>query len=47
MKDYGEFHYEGVFWVGPWFIFEDAVQSAKSVDVEVLRKYLATRNTGS
>ena len=46
MKEYGEFHYEGVFWVGPWFIFEDAVQNTKSLDVEVLRKYLANSTHG-
>lgn len=46
MKEYGEFHYEGVFWVGPWFIFEDAVQNTKSLDVEVLRNYLANSQHG-
>jgi branched-chain amino acid transport system substrate-binding protein len=46
MKEYGEFRYEGVFWVGPWFIFEDAVQATKSVDVEVLRKYLTESKNG-
>ena len=46
MKEYGEFRYEGVFWVGPWFIFEDAVQATKSVDVEVLRKYLGESKNG-
>ena len=46
IKDYGEFHYEGVFWVGPWFLFEDAVKNAKSVDPDVLAKYLLNSQHG-
>ncbi len=39
-KEYGEFQTEGCFWVGAWFILRDAIKGAKSVDVDVLKKYL-------
>jgi len=39
-KEYGEFQTGGCMWVAYWFIFKDAVEHTKSVDVEVLKAYL-------
>jgi branched-chain amino acid transport system substrate-binding protein len=39
-KEYGEFNESGCFWTGGWWILRDAVNNTKSVDVEVLKKYL-------
>jgi branched-chain amino acid transport system substrate-binding protein len=39
-KEYGEFQVDGCMWVAYWFIFKDAVDNAKSVDVEKIRAYL-------
>lgn len=39
-KEYGEWRTEGCFWIGPWFIFKDAVEATKSADVDVIVKYL-------
>ena len=39
-KEYGEFQTGGCMWVAYWFIFKDAVENTKSVDVEVLKAYL-------
>ena len=39
-KEYGEFQSGGCMWVAYWFIFKDAVENTKSVDVEVLKAYL-------
>jgi branched-chain amino acid transport system substrate-binding protein len=46
IKEYGKFQHEGVFWAGPWFLFEDAVLSTKSVDVDVLTDYLCHSKKG-
>lgn len=39
-KEYGEFNESGCFWTAGWWILRDAVNNTKSVDVEVLKKYL-------
>ena len=39
-KEYGEFQTGGCMWVAYWFIFKDAVENTKSVDVETLKAYL-------
>jgi ABC-type branched-subunit amino acid transport system substrate-binding protein len=40
MKEYKEWHNEGCFWMSPWFLFKDAVESTQSVDPETIAKYL-------
>lgn len=45
-KEYGEFNESGCFWTGGWWILRDAVNKTKSVDVEVLKKYLDKMPTG-
>jgi ABC-type branched-subunit amino acid transport system substrate-binding protein len=39
-KEYKEWHYEGCLWIGPWFLFKDAVESTKSIDVDTIVRYL-------
>jgi ABC-type branched-subunit amino acid transport system substrate-binding protein len=39
-KEYGQFLADGCFWVGGWFILQDAINATKSVDADVLKKYL-------
>jgi branched-chain amino acid transport system substrate-binding protein len=43
---YGDWHSEGCFWIGPWFLFEDAINSTQSVDVETLVAYLKDSKKG-
>lgn len=43
---YGDWFSGGCFWVGPWFIFEDAVNSTQSVDVDTLVAYLQDSKKG-
>jgi len=43
---YGDWHSEGCFWVGPWFIFEDAVNATQSTDVDTLVAYLKDSKHG-
>ena len=45
-QEYGEFRAEGAFWVGPWFLFQDAVKNTNSVDVEVIKNYLQNSKHG-
>jgi len=45
-KEYGDWHSEGCFWIGPWFFFEDAVNNTQSTDVEVITKYLKNSKKG-
>lgn len=44
--EYGEWHQEGCFWIGPWFFFEDAVNATQSLDVETLAAYLKDSKKG-
>ncbi len=46
IKEYKEWRNEGCFWIGPWFLFKDAVESTNSVDVETLVKYLKNSKRG-
>ena len=43
---YGNWFSGGCFWVGPWFLFEDAVNSTQSVDVDTLVAYLQDSKKG-
>ncbi len=40
IKEYKEWRSEGCFWISPWFFFKDAIENTKSVDVDVVVKYL-------
>ena len=33
-------------WISPWFLFKDAVENTKSVDVETVVKYLQNSKRG-
>jgi ABC-type branched-subunit amino acid transport system substrate-binding protein len=44
--EYGTWHPEGCFWIGPWFLFEDAINGTQSTDVDTLIKYLKSSNHG-
>ena len=46
IKEYKEWHNEGCFWISSWFLFKDAVESTKSVDVETVVKYLKNSKKG-
>jgi ABC-type branched-subunit amino acid transport system substrate-binding protein len=46
VKEYGTWRSEGCFYVISWFMFEDAVNTTQSTDVEVLRKYLQNSKKG-
>jgi hypothetical protein len=46
MKEYGELQQEGIFWIGPWWLFEDAVNNAQSTDVDVITQYLKSSKKG-
>jgi hypothetical protein len=46
IKEYGTFQTEGCFWVGSWFILKDAINATKSVDPNVLKKYLESGPPG-
>ena len=43
---YGDWYSAGCFWVGPWFIFEDAVNATQSTDVDTLVAYLQDSKKG-
>lgn len=43
---YGDWYSAGCFWVGPWFIFEDAVNATQSTDVDALVAYLQDSKKG-
>jgi ABC-type branched-subunit amino acid transport system substrate-binding protein len=43
---YGDWHTEGCFWVGPWFLFEDAINGTQSTDVDKLVAYLQDSKHG-
>jgi hypothetical protein len=45
-KEYGDFHMDGVFWVGPWFLFEEAVNTAQSTDVDAITNVLKSMDHG-
>jgi hypothetical protein len=40
-KEYGTFDEAGCYPINGWWILKDAIEKTKSVDVEVLRKYVA------
>lgn len=40
VKEYGSWRSEGCFWIGPWFLFKDAIENTKSIEVDVIAKYL-------
>lgn len=46
IKEYGSWRSEGCFYMGSWFLFEDAVNSTQSTDVDVLVKYLQNSKHG-
>ena len=46
VKEYKEWRSEGCFWISPWFLFKDAVESTKSVDVDTVVKYLQNSKKG-
>jgi branched-chain amino acid transport system substrate-binding protein len=46
VKEYKEWRTEGCFWISPWFLFKDAVESTKSVDVDTVVKYLQNSKKG-
>ncbi len=46
IKEYKEWRPEGCFWISPWFLFKDAVENTKSVDVETIVKYLQNSKKG-
>jgi len=46
VKEYKEWRTEGCFWMSPWFLFKDAVESTKSVDVDTVIKYLQNSKRG-
>jgi ABC-type branched-subunit amino acid transport system substrate-binding protein len=43
---YGDWFSGGCFWVGPWFLFEDAINATQSVDVDTLVNYLRDSKKG-
>jgi ABC-type branched-subunit amino acid transport system substrate-binding protein len=43
---YGDWFSGGCFWVGPWFVFEDAVNATQSTDVDTLVAYLKDSKNG-
>jgi hypothetical protein len=43
---YGDWFSGGCFWIGPWFLFEDAINSTQSVDVDKLVAYLQDSKKG-
>ncbi len=45
-QQYGDWHSEGCFWIGPWFIFEDAINATQSTDVDTLVAYLTSSKKG-
>ena len=45
-KEYKEWRSEGCFWMSPWFLFKDAVETTKSVDVDTVVKYLQNSKKG-
>ena len=45
-QEYGEFRQEGIFWIGPWFLFEDAVNATQSTDVDAITDYLKSMDHG-
>lgn len=45
-KEYGTWHSEGCFWIGPWFFFENAVNKTQSVDVDTVVNYLKNSKEG-
>ena len=46
IKEYKEWHNEGCHWIQPWFLFQDAVNSTQSVDVDTIVKYLRNSKKG-
>jgi ABC-type branched-subunit amino acid transport system substrate-binding protein len=46
VKEYKEWRAEGCFWISPWFLFKDAVESTQSTDVETIVKYLQNSKRG-
>jgi branched-chain amino acid transport system substrate-binding protein len=46
VKEYGAWHPEGCFWVGSWFLFKDAVEKTRSVDVDTIVAYLKNSKGG-
>ena len=45
-QEYGELSQEGIYWIGPWFLFEEAVNATQSIDVDVLTEYLKSMDHG-
>ncbi|MCX8033309.1 MAG: ABC transporter substrate-binding protein [Thermoleophilia bacterium] len=45
-QEYGDLRQEGIFWVGPWFLFEEAVNLAQSTDVDAITKCLKSMDHG-
>ena len=45
-QEYGEFRQEGIYWIGPWFLFEDAVNATQSTDVDTITSYLKSMDHG-
>jgi hypothetical protein len=45
-KEYGEFDEAGCFWITGWWILRDAIEATKSVDVNVLKKYVGNMSRG-
>jgi ABC-type branched-subunit amino acid transport system substrate-binding protein len=43
---YGEWHSDGCFWVGSWFILRDAINKTQSVDKNAIKTYLETGKQG-
>ncbi|MBN1630588.1 MAG: ABC transporter substrate-binding protein [Thermoleophilia bacterium] len=46
LSEHGKFQMDGVFWVSPWFLFEDAVNTAQSVDVDAVTAALKSMDHG-
>jgi ABC-type branched-subunit amino acid transport system substrate-binding protein len=46
VQEYKEWHSEGCNWISPWFLFKDAVENTKSVDVDTIVKYLQNFKKG-
>jgi ABC-type branched-subunit amino acid transport system substrate-binding protein len=46
VKEYKEWRSEGCFWISPWFLFKDAIENTKSVDVDTVVKYLQNSKKG-
>ncbi len=46
IKEYGTWRSEGCYWIGSWFLFKDAVEKTKSIDLDVITKYLQNSKSG-